>query len=168
MIPSRLDKPLLAGTAAARSAGADPARRFRAALSTPITVSQNLSLDPADASGDAQTDLDEPPAGLTDDLPELHDLRELWDKLVLTLQAGRRLSGDHWTLRLRLDETAFPLTSLTLACTAGELSVTLCTVSDTQFARLQSQLPALNQRLQRHAGTGSAVVRQVPLEELDP
>jgi hypothetical protein len=167
MIPLRFDKPLLPG-GLSRAASGDSARRFRAALSSLPAREDEPPVETEGGAGTGTpTGFEDVPTPETIDDASLHDLRDLWDELVQTLQAGHRLSSAHWSLRLRLDETAFPLTALTLACAAGELALTLCTASDAVHERLLTQLPALNRRLQRHGAVAEAVVRLVTPEELD-
>ncbi len=97
----------------------------------------------------------------------LTDLRELWDELVTTLPAGRRLSSEQWSLRLRLNDAVYPATTLELTCAFGTLSITLRTASEFVYGRILSQLPELNERLKQYASASDATVELVPLEDID-
>lgn len=149
------------------SRGEAAARRFKAAMAAPADGTRTPPIDAAAPEPEDSLLLAPDRRPSPADMHPLHpDLGELWDELVLTLQAGQRLSTDHWRLRLRLDPAAFPDTGLVLACTAGELDLTVRTANLAVHARLQAQWPGLEARLRRHA-RAQAVLQHVPLEELD-
>jgi hypothetical protein len=163
-------KPIGSGIVTGRGGGGyDPARRFRAAMTPPPP--EQPSENPLPQSeckyAGAPTQAHTQPQQKDPATQGLTELRELWDELVTTLQAGRRLSSEQWTLRLRLDDAAYPTTTLELTCAFGTLSVTLRTASESVYARILSQLPELNERLKRHASASDAIIELVPLEDIE-
>lgn len=145
------------------------AKRFKAALSSLADTQPGgaggLPLLDGDRDGCAAR---HPRASIVPEEPPLPPgLHELWNELVMTLDAAQRLSSSHWRLRLRLDPQAFPDTALLLACRAGDLVFTVRTASAPVHTRLRTHWLELETRLRQQARTVDAALQYVPLEELD-